>query len=453
MGGFSSQGGHFAVMTQATPDLFPAGFATSAVNFRTRGGALSINRDLLIPDPEIGGGRDIADAYLGAVVWSGDIEFYARLRSLPVLLNACFGIKAVGPAGVQEIETVTITGAPTGGTFTMTYSAQTTTALPYNATAAQVQTALQALSNIGDSDVIVTGGPFPATPMVISFIGALSGTVTGAPLTATASFTGGTTPAIGVVRTQTGASSTPATGSYQHTLLPSDGAQLPFLAVEEQIGAGLEVFRYTDGVVNTIHLEADANGYLMGTVGMIARKQTAGNTPMTAGQLAAATDESAMIVGTNITMTYNGVSLPAKSFNFDLNNNFEDDDFRLGSFNIGDLTPKRREATVGVSIREQSNALWRQASYGSPAILTPGGLITKQGLVITMSTYETIPGVTPLTPYTLTLNFPSAALTPYSLDPSGDDIIESDLTFQIVRNQSYRPLVYAYVVNDVPSIV
>jgi hypothetical protein len=441
-------------MTQATPDTFPAGFATTAVNFRTRGGALAINRDLLIPDPEIGGGRDIADAYLGAAVWSGDIEFYARLRSLPVLLRAALGLNAVGPTGAQEIETLTITGAPTGGTFTLTYSAQTTTALPYNATAAQIQAALQALSNIGDLDVIVTGGPFPATAVVVSFVGALSGTVTGAPLTATPAFTGGTTPALGIVRTQTGLSATPASNGYQHTISPSDLAQLPFLSVEEQIGAGLEVYRYTDGVVNTLHLESDANGYLMGTVGMIARKQTAGTTPMTAGQLAAQTDESAMIVGTNITITYNGVSLPAKSFNFDFNNNFEDDDFRLGSFNIGDLTPKRREVTVGVSIRESSNAMWRQAAYGGSALVTPGGLITKQGLVITMSTYETLPGVTsPLTPFTLTLNFPSAALTPYAYDPSGDDVIESDLTFQIVRNQSYRPLVYCYVVNDVATIV
>lgn len=44
-------------------------------------------------------------------------------------------------------QTVTIDGAPTGGTFTLTYKGQTTSALPYNASAAQVQTALNALNN------------------------------------------------------------------------------------------------------------------------------------------------------------------------------------------------------------------------------------------------------------------------------------------------------------------
>src|SRR3954465_8763162 len=51
-------------------------------------------------------------------------------------------------AGTNEVQTITVTGTPTGGTFTLTYSTQTTAAIAYNATAAAVQTALEALSNI-----------------------------------------------------------------------------------------------------------------------------------------------------------------------------------------------------------------------------------------------------------------------------------------------------------------
>ena len=43
-----------------------------------------------------------------------------------------------------------------GGTFTLTYDGQTTAALAYDATAAQVQAALEALSNIAPGDVLVT---------------------------------------------------------------------------------------------------------------------------------------------------------------------------------------------------------------------------------------------------------------------------------------------------------
>ena len=90
-------------------------------------------------------------------------------------------------------QVITITGGPTGGTFTLTYAGQTTAAIPYNATAAAVLAALEALSNIAPGDVTVTGAA--GGPYTITFTGTLAGTnVT--QITATASFTGGTSPAI-----------------------------------------------------------------------------------------------------------------------------------------------------------------------------------------------------------------------------------------------------------------
>jgi hypothetical protein len=152
-----------------------------------------------------------------------------------------------------------------------------------------------------------------------------------------------------------------------------------------------------------------------------------------------------MFVGTNITVTYNAVTLPAKSFSLDINNNIEDDDFRLGSFYIGDLTPKRREVTASFGIRESSSALWRQATYGLPAATAVGGQTTKNQLVITCSTYEDIPAGTPATKYSLTITIPKFALTPYSLDASGDDIIESDIEGQALRPVAATPIMTAVI--------
>jgi hypothetical protein len=97
-------------------------------------------------------------------------------------------------AGVAEVQTVTITGAPTGGTFTLTLDGEATTAIAYNATAAVVQAALKALSNVDSVTVTGTG------PYVVTF-----GGDTNVPqMTATGSFTGGTTPAISVATTTGG---------------------------------------------------------------------------------------------------------------------------------------------------------------------------------------------------------------------------------------------------------
>lgn len=316
--GFSSQAGQVILRTQAVAGTYQSDTGTAGVAMRLRGGSLGPNRDLMIPDPEIGGGRDVADANLGTSSWSGDYEFYTRIDSFLTLAKAALGI----------------------------------------------------------ADAPVT-----------------------------------------------------ATGVTTHTIHPSDAAQLPFLSIEERIAANFETYQYTDAVVNTLHLEAEANGYLQGTAGIIAARQLAGAT----STATPVWDNTPMYVGTNITVQYNSVTLPAKSFSLDINNNFEDDDFRLGSFYIGDLTPKRREVTASFGIRESSSALWRQAVYGTSSATAPGGVTTKAPLVITITAYDDIPASTPATKYSLQLTIPKFALTPYSLGVSGDDILDSDIEGQALR--------------------
>lgn len=87
-------------------------------------------------------------------------------------------------------EIQTLTSDRTGGTFTLTYSGQTTSSLDWDSTAAEVDTALEALSNIGSGDVTCTGGPLPAN-ILIEFTGTLAQTNVDT-ITVTDSGTGGT---------------------------------------------------------------------------------------------------------------------------------------------------------------------------------------------------------------------------------------------------------------------
>lgn len=327
--GYSSQSGQIGLKTQTTLGTY-ATPATTGVFVKTRGGSLGINRDLLVPDPEIGGGRDTVDAYLGGAVWSGDIDFYVRMEMLSTLLKACLGSAA----------TVTTTGVST------------------------------------------------------------------------------------------------------HTITPLDSATLPYLSVEERIGSGLETYNYTDTVVNTLHLESDANGYLMGTAGLIAAKQTAGNTATVSPTIS---DASPLYVGTNITVTYNAVSMSAKSFSLDINNNFDSDDFRLGSFFIGDLTAKAREVTASFTVRHQDSALWRQAAYGVPAATAVGGVTTKNQLIITITSYEDIVSGTPPTKYSLTITIPKFIFEPFAFEPSGDDYLENDAAGRALRPAIGTPIATAVI--------
>jgi hypothetical protein len=323
--GFSSQAGALIFKQQAAAGTFDPAFATTNIAMPIKSGALATSRELMVPDDEIGGGRDVLNALLGPSSWSGDYEFYARVNSLLTLLKAGFGTEA--------------------------------------------------------------------TPVT-------------------------------------------TTGVTTHTFTPSDAAQLPFLSIQERIGNGLETFNYTDAVVNALHLEADAGGYLQGTVGMIAKMQTAGATPVAAPSW----DATPLIVGTNVSLTYNGVALPAKSFSMDFANNFDDDDYRLGSFFISDLTPKRRDVTAGFTIRETSSALWRQAVNGAASATVAGGQTVNAPLVINCTSYETISGSTPPTAYSLQITFPNFLLSPYTFAVSGSDIIDDDLEGRAIRPAANVPI-------------
>lgn len=79
------------------------------------------------------------------------------------------------PAGTAEVQTITEATAITAGTYTISFNGQTTVALDFDSTAAEVQAALEDLSTIGTGNIVVTGGPVQTTPLTLTFAGNLSG--------------------------------------------------------------------------------------------------------------------------------------------------------------------------------------------------------------------------------------------------------------------------------------
>lgn len=330
--------GSAASFGPVTPGVYAADTGTAGVVAMITAGVMEPKRELLITDPEIGGGRDVVDALLGTVSYSASYEGYARPDSLLTFLNACLG-------------------------------------------------------------------------------------------------------------TTSKTSNSPVAGVNEFMVEPVDSASLPFLSIEEKIADGFDVFHYRDAVVNTLKLEADANGYLKFSAGLISKfgigGQSAAPSPLP--------DISPLIVGTNILVSYNGVNLPGKSFSLEINNNFADDDFRLGSLFLNDLTAKRREVNATFGIRETSSALWRQAVHGvssSPSVTS--GLTTKQPLVITASAYDVI-GVTAQV-YKITITIPNFTLKPYSQKVSGDDILDSDIEGSAVRPSQGAKLLDVKVLSSLAAI-
>lgn len=121
-------------------------------------------------------------------------------------------VAVVVQAQYDEIQSITVTGAPTGGTFTLTFGAQTTATIAYNAAASAVQTALQALSSIGAGNALVTGPN--GGPWTVEFAGTLAKAAQSLITLTTNSLTGGTSPSVNISRVKGGASWATITTSF-----------------------------------------------------------------------------------------------------------------------------------------------------------------------------------------------------------------------------------------------
>lgn len=187
--------------------------------------------------------------------------------------------------GTSEVQTITVTGTPTGGTFTLTYDGETTATIAYNAAAAAVKTALEALPNIDLNAITAGGGALPSTPVTITFGGDLAGTNV-PQMTASASFTGGTSPAVAVTTTTPGAGvpgpllDAITTGDHLHlertTVAPPEADCEP-----EELGVAA-----TTGVAGTPGTLTPANSYAPANFAdLLANPLTASpNADWTAGQ-------------------------------------------------------------------------------------------------------------------------------------------------------------------------
>lgn len=120
-----------------------------------------------------------------------------------------------GTLAVNDLQTVTIIGTPSSGTFNLTVNDQTTVAIAYNATAAAVQAALVTILGTGNVSVSGPNGG----PWAVTFIGALADTAVPT-MSAQSSLIGGS---VNVTHTTVGTAGTASVQVIAFSTTPSSG--------------------------------------------------------------------------------------------------------------------------------------------------------------------------------------------------------------------------------------
>jgi PKD repeat protein/glucose/arabinose dehydrogenase len=161
------------VVTQTTPNTNPPNSAPSPTAWDPYVGYFQLSRFKFVEDADgarldLGSEQQILRVPVNRQECchvAGDIDFdkHNNLWLVTGDDTPAGGINAggYGPFNDQltdEQQTVRVTSA-TAGTFTLTFKGQTTAPLPFNATAAQVDAALEALSTVGANNVQTSGGP------------------------------------------------------------------------------------------------------------------------------------------------------------------------------------------------------------------------------------------------------------------------------------------------------
>lgn len=176
-----------------------------------------------------------------------NIDFDCDPDILTGIMAFLYGVAAAPTGGTNEVQTETVTA--TGGTRTLTVqtgaNTQTTAPIAYNANAATIQAALEALSNVAANDIVVSG----TGPYVYTFSGTGTTEKQDVPLITvnTFSLTGGTS---------SFAVTTPGVG-LTHAITRLTGYTLPMMTLYVGFrGSSVQPKIFKNVVVNSVRIRA-----------------------------------------------------------------------------------------------------------------------------------------------------------------------------------------------------
>lgn len=296
--------------------------------------------------------RDQGISYVVNSGVEGSPEFYVRDSSVTAWLYWALGAIASTP-GTAAVTTIALTGVPTGGSISYTATVggntYTTAPLAFNANAAAVAAAFNALP--GFPTVVGAGGPLPTAVTLTSSGSGPLPTIT----IATNALTGGTAPTSTIVVTTPGVAAS-------HIVTPSNS--LPYITAWRNIANTL-FEQYSDCKVGSLSISAEAGQPLTATAGVQGLRTT--RLPTTPDPSNLAPIQAEQVYNFNdATVTLGGtVSALVRSFELTIENNLQ----RQQTDDVVpyDVYEGQREVTLGFDLIFETLDEYNKFHYGGAA--------------------------------------------------------------------------------------
>ena len=133
-----------------------------------------------------------------ALITGTNVDMSGGITTDPEITETTAGVD-----GVNEEQTLTVTGTPTGGYTNISFGGDTTENIAWDAAAADVELALEAMDSIPQGEATCAGGPWPGTAITVTFSGTL-GKTDQPMMTNVDNFTGGTSPELTITESTQG---------------------------------------------------------------------------------------------------------------------------------------------------------------------------------------------------------------------------------------------------------
>lgn len=432
--------------------------------------------------PEVGGDLWARGSYKGGVHGEGQVMLVPRGGlGLAELLYAFTGTALVETSVttnfgqvVNEVQSVAAGGTWTGGNFTLTFNGQTTANLAHTSTAAQVKTALEALSNIEVGDVLTSGGPLPTTPIAVTFTGQYSG-LNVAAMTGSAAGLTGTAPAVNITTTQAGmpfatklvgdGTNGVQTGAFKYRFIPQSGttAELPWYTlirnvggkfVEEFADARLGNFAFDMANTNILNIDASfvsrACGILaVGSGPSAVGTQKAGN-GLVFQSVDAVVKLDSNVGGVPGPVVANSSLLPTR-LNIGFANQLSTNEHVVGSFFLQDITNQSRTANVTYSVYLTNPDLYMRTYANGASALSDAAWSSSiwKGALYAEMVGGYISG-TSGDKFKMVINIPEMDYMATPIALAGNNLVEYQLTTNVVlsQNASVFPFYIDYTTNE-----
>jgi hypothetical protein len=363
-----------------------------------------------------------------------------------IALGLGFGITS-SAAIENDVQIVTITGTPTGGTFTLT-STTVTAAIAFNASPAIVQTRLAALASIGAGNVLVTGED--GGPYRVEFVGTLAGTNV-APMTATASLTGGTTPGV-TINSSTAPAQNGVTGTVakKHVGTIADRAAAKWLTAIHSYGEGADLFSLmaTDARIEQLVIEANTRG-VMATFAGLGIKETAAT-----GSETGTVDNEAMLLPSKGACTINiegaAFTTSLRGLRFLISNPTDKNEQNLFSLERSDLPSTGIECGFAAQGLDLDYSVYRKLKWGGASGTTPTVNAVKGDITFRFQSAENI--ATDNVPYEFEIMIPRCEFRMGNFQARGRELIRFDLAGLMIDDEnSFTNPITMNLINTVAS--